>query len=38
MAKAAADGQLVNIPARLSGDTDEVTKRSRRNVLMVWHP
>jgi len=34
MAKAAADGQPVNIPA-LPLFFDEVTKQSRLNVLMV---
>ena len=36
MAKAAADGQLVNIPVRPL-DIDGVTKKIKRSALLVWH-
>jgi len=36
MAKAAADGQLVNIPVRPL-DIDEVTKKIKESALLVWH-
>ena len=36
MAKAAADGQLVNIPARRIRVTDEVTRKINLSALMVW--
>ena len=37
MAKAAADGQLVNIPVPPSF-FDGITKRSKSSILMVWCP
>ena len=37
MAKAAADGQLVNIPARRERDTDGVTEERELRALLVWH-
>ena len=36
MAKAAADGQLVNIPVRPL-DIDGVTKKIKEGALLVWH-
>ena len=37
MAKAAADGQQVNIPARPHHHIQR-TKEIRKRVLLVWHP
>ena len=36
MAKAEADGQLVNIPVRPL-DIDGVTKKIKKSALLVWH-
>ena len=38
MAKAATDGQLVNIPVPPYSLSDGVTERSRFGILMVWCP
>ena len=37
MAKAAAEGVLVNIPAHRLEYTDVVTKKINLSALMVWH-
>lgn len=36
MAKAEAEGQLVNIPVHPPGDTDGVTEEMILSALMVW--